>query len=318
MFPARWMMIWCLFGAFIIGSMMMYMLCQTFRKKTEFLKINKKAAENLSDESSEEEDIKKELKKEDLTKEKNDNLQVNDLEKIEEQEESFSEEDSINFSELSRKPDQPLGDLNLSQFETNSRYEHVRSHYDKNSEKIFQIKKKRPKKKNNKLGAIEEENVQDKENNKKRKRKRKKKSKPVQNDPTPEPVEKKKSKKKDKSFKFLIKRTEMKVFLILNFGLFCLFSFSTETLLLCFHNVKFFVLENGNFNFEIIKDKLSLNSNIVSFSLSVLFLLLIFAFTGLVFGKFHTLFRQHWKSKEYLKVASFNDLIPDGQCLCAF
>ena len=301
-FPARWMIIWCLFGIFIIGGIMLYLLCLTFRKKTQFLKINKKAAENLSDESSEEEEEKEEEKKKERKSKKEERDPGNNLEKIEEQEESLSEEDSIDFSQISNQPDQPLGDLNLSQFETNSRYDHVRSHNDKNSRNIFQIKKK--KKKTNKLGSIPEENDQ-KENNEKKKPKKKKKKKKKIVKPIPEPEvkeEPKKKKKKERSFKFLIKKTEMKIFIILNFGIFCLFAFSTETLLICFHNLKFIILEKGNFDFEAFKDKLSSTPNIILFTLTLLFIILIFLFTSFVFGIFHKLFREHWKSKDYFKV----------------
>ena len=126
---------------------MMYLLYQTFKKKTEFLKINKKAAENLSEDS---EEIEDNIEIEKAKSEKK-------LEKIEEQEESeFEEEDSIDFSKITNKPEMPLQNLNDSQFEKNSLYEHVRSHYDKNSNKIFRVKGLKKKSKKEKTNNKEE------------------------------------------------------------------------------------------------------------------------------------------------------------------
>jgi hypothetical protein len=304
LFPGRWHIIWCLVGVLIISSIMIYLFYQTFKKKTEFLKINRKAAENLSDESISEEEEEEEEKSE--TKAKNQVKDEKNLEKIDEQEESeFDEEESIDFSQITNKPDQPLGELTGSQFDNNSVYEHVRSHNDKNSRKIFHAKSVKKKKKKN---GIELFPLNEKENLKRKKKKRKKPRKPKVNkqEIESEKEEKpKKRKKKEKKFKFLIKRTEMKVFIILNFALFCLFSFSTETLILAFHNIKYMILENGEFDFTILRTKFSFTSQIVLFSVSIIIFLLVLLLIKFVFGLFHKMFRSHWKSKPFYKVSKF-------------
>ena len=298
-FPGRWGVMWCLFGVLVIALVMVYLLWHTFKKKTQFLKINKKAAENLSDEESESAGESQENNS--PTKVRNDPGGENNLEKIEEQSES-EEEESIDFSQVANKPDQPLGPLEGSQFDNNSVYEHVRAHYDKNSKKIFRDKGRRKKQIKNKP----EQNKENRPQKPKRKKKKKRK-KTATEEPVDVPESKPKLKKKTEGkFKLLIKRAEIKIFIVVNMGLFCLFAFSTETLLISFHNLKFLALEKGSFDLAILKDKLGLSQSILVGVFALLSCILVLMFVGFVFGVFQRMFSSHWKPTLYFKVTVSN------------
>ena len=55
-FPLMWGLLGSLLGAMVLMLIVAGYICSTFKKKTEFLKINKKAAQNLDSESEPEEE----------------------------------------------------------------------------------------------------------------------------------------------------------------------------------------------------------------------------------------------------------------------